>query len=179
MENKENNDTNEKTINKKRFRFNIIDVLVILVVIGICFAVVYRAKSAKYNAPGTEIGKKEEYCYVTVYLQTVLPEIGEQLEQDRLNGEHLVANNEFTDAEIVSVRSEKAKYVGMNAQGEPVAGVHPIWKDTYIVVKEKVDRSKAIIKVGGQEARVGFAYIMKTQKVEKNGVITAMEFKDE
>ena len=104
-----------------------------------------------------------------------MPEISQSLEV----GEKVVANSQYTDAEIVSIEETPAAYVATNDDGEAVLSEHPLWKDVTVVVKEKVDPSSVILKVGGQEVRVGYSYILKTQTVETNCKIRAIEFKDE
>ena len=54
-----------------------------------------------------------------------------------------------------------------------------MWKDVTVVVKEKVNPKSVILKVGNQEVRVGYSYILKTQTVETNCKIRGIEFKDE
>jgi len=47
------------------------------------------------------------------------------------------------------------------------------------ILKEKVNPKSVILKVGNQEVRVGYSYILKTQTVETNCKIRGIEFKDE
>lgn len=166
-----------KLINEKGKIFgliNIVDLIVAVLIIAIVGAVCFRAFSPRVNAP-VEGGAKEQYCYVTLYGSTVVPESAETLKV----GDHLVANNELTDGEIVSVEQVPAAYVGVDDQGKAVYSEHPLWKDVIVVVKEKVDPSDVILKVGGQEVRVNFTYILKTQQYEANCKIRSIEFKDE
>ena len=106
---------------------------------------------------------------------SVVPEVAEGLKE----GDKLVANNAFTDAEVVSVDVAPAAYVGTNSEGKAVYSEHPLWKDVTVVVKEKVNPKSVILKVGNQEVRVGYSYILKTQTVETNCKIRGIEFKDE
>ena len=85
---------------------------------------------------------------------------------------------QYTDAEIVDIKVQPAAYIGVNSEGKAVYSEHPLWKDITVVIKEKVDPSNITLKVGGQEARVGFSYIVKTQTVEANAKIRGVEFKD-
>ena len=66
-----------------------------------------------------------------------------------------------------------------NSEGKAVYSEHPLWKDVTVVVKEKVNPKSVILKVGNQEVRVGYSYILKTQTVETNCKIRGIEFKDE
>lgn len=157
-------------------KVNIVDLIVLIIIIGIIAAVGYRLLSSRVNANGgNPVSTPDQYCYVTLYSSLVVPEISQSLNV----GDKLVANSQYTDAEIVSIEEKPAAYVATNSDGEAVLSEHPIWKDLTVVVKEKVDPSSVILKVGNQEARVGYSYILKTQTVETNCKIRGIEFKDE
>ncbi len=157
-------------------KVNVVDLIVLVIIVGVIGAVGYRLTSSRLNAgDGNPLTTEDQYCYVTLYSSLVVPEISQSLEV----GEKLVANSQYTDAEIVSIEETPAAYVATNDDGEAVLSEHPLWKDVTVVVKEKVDPSSVILKVGGQEVRVGYSYILKTQTVETNCKIRAIEFKDE
>lgn len=156
-------------------KVNVVDLIVIIIIIGIVGAVGYRLTSSRVNVGGgNPVTTEDKYCYVTLYSSLVVPEISKQLNV----GDKLVANSKYTDAEIVSIDEKPAAYVSTNSDGEAVLSEHPIWKDVTVVVKEKIDPSNVILKVGNQEARVGYSFILKTQTVETNCKIRGIEFKD-
>ena len=156
-------------------KVNVVDLIVLVIIIAIIGAVAYRLTSSKVNmGGGNPLNTEDKYCYVTVISQLVVPEVAEGLKV----GDKLVANSEFTDAEIVSIKSEPAAFVGTNSEGEAVLGEHPLWQDVTVVVKEKIDPTTVILKVGNQEVRVGYSFILKTQTVETNCKIRGIEFKD-
>lgn len=157
-------------------KVNVVDLIVFLIVVGVVCAVTYRLTSSRVNVGGgNPVTTDEQYCYVTLYSSLVVPEISQSLNV----GDKLVANSKYTDAEIVSIDEKPAAYVATNSEGEAVLSEHPIWKDLTVVVKEKVDPTSVILKVGNQEARVGYSYILKTQTVETNCKIRGIEFKDQ
>ncbi|MGN1318353.1 MAG: DUF4330 domain-containing protein [Lachnospirales bacterium] len=165
-----------KLINEKGKIFgliNIVDLIVLVIIIAIAGAVCFRAFSPKVNAPVENV--ENEYCYVTVLAQQVVPEAVGQLKV----GDHIIANNEITDAEIVSISDAPASHVGVNSEGKAVLSEHPLWRDLTVVIKEKIDPSTVVLKVGGQEARVNYSYILKTQQVECNSRVRGIEFKAE
>ena len=155
-------------------KINVVDLVVLLIVAALVVGVIVRFSSAKLNANGGNPLSEKEDVYVTLYANLVVPEIAQNLKA----GQKLVANNEYTDAEIVSVKVEDAAYVGTNSDGIAIESKHPIWKDVTVVVKEKVNPNSVILKVGGQEARVGYSYILKTQTVETNCKIRGISFGD-
>jgi hypothetical protein len=54
-----------------------------------------------------------------------------------------------------------------------------MWKDVTCVVKEKINPKSVVLKVGEQEVRVGYNFILKTQVVETNSRIRDIEFKED
>lgn len=159
----------------KLFGFiNIVDLMVLIVVLGLVAVVAIRIVSPKKNAPGTSIinGKKE--AYATLYVQNVVPEALETLKP----GDKLVANNNFTTAEVVSVESKPADFITTDAEGNAHNVPHPVWLDLIVVVKDQVDTSSPVLKIGTQDARVNYPIILKTQTFEANSKIRSIEFKD-
>lgn len=153
---------------------NIVDLMVIIVFLGLVAIVAIRIITPQKNAPGTSIidGKKE--AYATLYVQNAVPESLETLKP----GDKLVANNNFTTAEVVSVESKPADFITTDAKGNAHSVPHPHWLDLIVVVKDKVDKSSPIIKIGTQDARVNYPIILKTQTFEANAKIRSIEFKD-
>jgi hypothetical protein len=157
-------------------KVNVVDLIVLVIIVGVIGAVGYRLTSSRVNVgDGNPVTTEKQYCYVTLYSSLVVPEISQELHV----GDKLVANSKYTDAEIVSIDEKPAAYVAVNSDGEAVLSEHPIWKDVTVVVREKIDPTSVILKVGNQEARVGYSYILKTQTVETNCKIRGVEFKDD
>ena len=119
-------------------------------------------------------GEKE--VYVTLYAQQQIPEVADSIKK----GDRLVANNQYTNAEVVEVISvNPAVTVSPNSDGKSVKSEHPLWKDITIRIKDKVNPANVILKAGEQEIRVGYPFIFKTQTVEANTRITKIEFGDD
>ena len=157
-------------------KVNLVDLIVLVLIVAIAAAGIIRVSSKKLNADNSEASADgDQYCYVTLLSSLVVPEVAEGLNI----GDKLVANNAFTDSEVVSVDVAPAAYVVTNSEGKAVYSEHPLWKDVTVVVKEKVNPKSVILKVGNQEVRVGYSYILKTQTVETNCKIRGIEFKDE
>ena len=152
---------------------NVIDLMVIILIIAIIGGIGYKMFSSKINANGGNITTEKEYVYVTLYASLVVPEVVENLHI----GDKLVADNGFTDAEIVSIESKPAAYVTTDSTGKMVLTEHPLWKDVIVVIKEKVNPSSVILKVGKQEVRINYPFILKTQIVEANSKIRGVDSK--
>ncbi len=153
---------------------NLIDLVVLLVILAVVGAAGYYYVGRKVvsNVP---VEKQDVYVTVNCILVpeesalALVPEGDEQI--------HLVAKNAFQNAIIDTVSYRDSDYVGEDAQGKPVLGAHPLWKTVTVVIKDKASKADPIVKVGGQEARIGYKYTVKTQKVEIQGTVTQIEFK--
>lgn len=152
---------------------NIVDLLVIVMVLSLILGIVVRFNSSKLNANDKNPAVQKEEIFVTLYSSLVVPEIADSLKV----GDKLVANNVFTNAEIVSVDVKPAAYVSTNSYGEAVLSEHPLWKDITVVIKDTINPSSVILKAGNQEVRVGYSFILKTQTVETNCKIRGITFK--
>lgn len=153
---------------------NIVDLMVVVVLLAIISVIAIRVVSPKRNAEGTSVidGKKE--AYVTLYVQNAVQESLDTLKP----GDKLVANNTFTTAEIVSIDSKPADFITTDAEGNAHVVPHPLWLDLIVVVKDEVNTSNPILKIGGQEARVNYPIILKTQQFEANSKVRSIEFVD-
>lgn len=158
-------------------KLNIVDLIVILVIIAMIAAAAVKVTSgsASQESGGNTEQTEEQYCYATIIARLQPEEVGNNLKV----GDHLVANGGYTDAEIVDVQMKAADYVGVNSEGETVKSEHPMWKDITIVAKQKLDPSDVTLKLGGQEIRVGYDFIIKTQMVETKATVRNIEWKSE
>ena len=155
-------------------KINVVDLLIILVIVGIIAVIGVRLTSSNRNAQGQNPLSSEKEIYVTLYGNSIVPEAINTLKV----GDKLVANNVFTNAEIVSVDMKPAAYITTNSNGEAILEEHPIWKDITVVIKDKVNASSPILKAGNQEVRVNYNFILKTQQFEANCKVRKIELKD-
>ena len=159
-------------------KVNIVDLIVILVIVAVIAAAAVKITTGRTtdSAAGDQAAQSEQqYCYTTIIARLQPEEVGKNLKV----GDHLVANGGYTDAEIVDVQMKPADYVGVNSEGQTVKSEHPIWKDIIVVAKQKLDPSDVTLKLGGQEIRVGYDFILKTQMVETKATVRNIEWKSE
>lgn len=159
-------------------KVNIVDLIVILVIVAVIAAAAVKITTGRTtdSVAGNEAAQSEQqYCYATIIARLQPEEVGTNLKV----GDHLVANGGYTDAEIVDVQMKPADYVGVNAEGQTVKSAHPMWKDITVVAKQKLDPSDVTLKLGGQEIRVGYDFILKTQMVETKATVRNIEWKSE
>ncbi len=157
---------------KNKKKFNIIDVIVLVVIAAVIISVAYRITSSKYNAGDENLLSEDQYMYVLLYANQVVPETLDTLKP----GDKLVANGKQTSGEVVYVDSEPSAYIGVDDQGNAVLTSHPLWKDLYVVIRDKVNPSDVILKAGEQETRVNYTFILKTQQFEGNSKVRGIKF---
>lgn len=153
---------------------NIVDLFVAIAIIGIIAVLVIKLTGGVGTGDTTSIIKEEKEIYVTLYSNSVVPEVAEILKV----GDKLVANNKFTNAEIVSIDVTPSAYITTDQNGEPLLKEHPMWKDISVVIKDTVNTNSPILKAGEQEARVNYGFILKTQQFEANCKVRGIELVD-
>ncbi len=153
-------------------KINIIDIIVIVVIIAVAAAVVYRIFGKSSNVGEENLLSEEQYMYVELYANQVVPESLDTLKP----GDLLVANGKQTTGEVMYVESEPSAYIGVDDEGNAVLTRHPLWKDLHVVIRDKVNPSEVTLKAGGQEVRVNYTYILKTQQFEGNSKVRGIQF---
>lgn len=161
-----------KVINEKGKLFgliNIIDLCVLLVLVLVVGAV--GVKFVGKKAQGPVVQPKD------VYFTVRCPLFPESAVVALNESKKLVSESNFTDAEIVNVKSNQADYTVPTADGRLNLTKHPLWKDIYITIKIKATPDQATLRIGRQEIHIGGDYIVKTQRVELKGVVQKVEFR--
>lgn len=124
-------------------KVNLVDLIVLVLIVAIAAAGIIRVSSKKLNADNSEASADgDQYCYVTLLSSLVVPEVAEGLNI----GDKLVANNAFTDAEVVSVDVAPAAYVGTNSEGKAVYSEHPYGKMLQLLLRKKLILSQLYLK---------------------------------
>lgn len=164
-----------KLIDEKGKIFGLVNVVDFFIGITLILVLVIVGSRVIKNKDINQVdvtGKKE--AYITLYANSVVPEVVDTLKA----GDKLVANNAYTTGEIVSIKVEPAAYITTNSEGKALLSKHPIWKDIYVVIKDTVNVNSPILKAGGQEVRVNYPFILKTQQFESNTKVRSIEFKE-
>lgn len=153
-------------------KFNIVDIVVLIIIVAVIAAVVYRITSKSRNVGDENLLSEEQYMYVELYANQVVPETVDTLKV----GDKLVANGKQTTGEIVYVEAEPSAYIGVDSDGNAVLTQHPLWKDLHVIIRDKVNPSEVTLKAGEQEVRVNYTFILKTQQFEGNSKVRNIEF---
>ena len=141
-------------------KINLIDLLVVLLIIAVLAAVVWKLGGRKAAAAVTGTEKKAVY---TVEFEDVPADIAHFAETQI--GKSLVNDSKVIAASITDVQTED--YAGENGHLR-----------LYITVEASASFTGNVYKVGPQEVRVGYEYILKTSEFELTGLISALEVTD-
>ncbi len=137
-------------------KINLIDLLVIVLVIAIVAAVGWKLVGSKAAAA---VSDNQHEITFTVIFEDQPTEVAQFAETQV--GKQLVNNAKLIPAEVTEVSS-------IPLASEPHANL-------YVTVKATATLSGNVWKVGSQEVRVGYEYILKTSEFELTGIITGME----
>ena len=141
-------------------KLNLIDLLVVLLIVAAVAAVVWKLGGRKAAAAVTGSDKQVVY---TVEFEDVPADIAEYAKTQ--TGKTLVNDSKLIDASVTDVRTE--------AYDNELGHVR-----LYITVGAGASFSGNVYKVGPQEVRVGYEYILKTSEFELTGLICALEVTD-
>lgn len=149
---------------------NVVDLMALVLIVLLVGALGYKMIGSKN---GLSLGTETEIKDVTIRVRARLKP--EETAKALSKGDKLVAKNTYANGTIESVSYEDGDYLVPTDDGRLVVTKHPLWKDIEVVIKGTTDVSGLIIKLGGQEIRIGGEYWVKTQKVEILGEVIGME----
>lgn len=141
-------------------KINLIDLLVVVLLAAVLAAVVWKLGGKKAAAAVTGSNKKAVY---TVEFEDVPADIADFAQTQ--TGKPLVNDSKLIDAAVSDVRTEA--YTN-----------EPGHVRLYITVEASASFTGNVYKVGSQEVRVGYEYILKTSEFELTGLISALEVTD-
>lgn len=156
---------------KKKFKVNIFDVLIILILALLVFLLINR------NNIKSSIGKEAKK---TVIITT---EAKDNVTKDSIRdlkvGDKIFSQESFQDAEIISIDIEAKKNELVNTKGEIVLVDDNEFVNPIVKIKAKVDYSGPYMSLGGQEIKAGVEMYVKTKDNAYLGYITNVEEENE
>ena len=138
-------------------KINLIDLLVLLLVVAVAFAVIWKLGG---NKAAQAVSNNQCTVSYTVVCEDVHADIGAYAESQI--GAQLVNNTKLIDASISACEREES----LITEGH---------ETLYLTVTGTATFSENVYKVGSQEVRVGYEYILKTSEFELTGLISDLE----
>ncbi len=136
-------------------KLNLIDLLVIVLILAVIFVAVWKLGGSKAAEAATSEKHTLEYTVLFEDVPAAVCDFAATQE-----GAQLTNSGKLLDAHIVSVT---------DVPGED--GHFTL----YVTVSADATYSGYVYKVGSQEVRVGYEYIVKTSEFEMTGIISGME----
>lgn len=158
-------------------KFNLVDFIVILLVVCIVAAVIWKVADAKITASqeAAELDassfENAPHLTFSVVCRDVLPEVAEACAAERPQEEQQIMNG----SDPVEAFITDCTYT---AQQDPNGQDTGLCQVTF-TMEASINEKDGIYKVGTQEIRIGKSYIVKTYNIELSGTIIAMEAVDE
>lgn len=140
-------------------KVNLIDLLVVLIIVLAAAALLWKFAG---NKAVEAVSAKPKTATFTVLVQDAPEEVCTFAETQV--GEQLTNSGKLIDATVVSSESKT-----VDGQKNP---------DLYVTVQADVSYASYVYKVGSQEVRVGFEYILKTSAFEVTGTVCSLEVVD-
>jgi hypothetical protein len=157
---------------KKNRKWNWFDALIILVIVGIAVFVFKKSDVNTNNAAASQPTNQKEMV-MTVEVKNVT----DALCKGFAKGDQLMALNKLQEGTIESVTVVNSIKASPNNNGVMTKYEDTVDKTAIVVIHSKVvdDKTKPYIEIGGQPAKVGLNYYVKTSKGELYGKIKKVE----
>ena len=166
---------------KKKFRFNIIDVVVIVVILAI--AAFFAMKFIDFgNNAYVSVGSSDRVRYVVevgAMKKSVYEEIAKELPTQ------MIANGAYCDGHILSAEAEPCIVTDIEFKetGNPLSNYHITPTEEYVTVRFTCEagllEGTLLNNVGSQEIRIGRANYVKGKNIECVGTIVSLEYIEE
>ena len=157
---------------EKKKKFNIVDILVILLLVAAIAVVGVKLAGNKVQ----DAISKQVTLWAEIEIEAVPENICEEVFRQNLVGQKMVSGNEYVSATVEDVWTEDYVHQIETADGTIVSAVDPSCKNLVLLVKTSVAEGTASPKIGSQELRAGKEFIAKTQGFEMTGVTRYVEF---
>ena len=156
---------------KKKKRFNIVDIIIILLVIAVVGAIAVKLLGDR----ATEVVSQKSDCWMEVEIIGAGPNLVDEVERQDLVGERLVSGNEYMNATVEKVWTEEYWVQAIRDDGVVVDAMDPTKVVLCFLIKTQVAPDTPSPKIGSQEMRAGKTFIVKTQRFECAGTIRYVE----
>ncbi len=164
-----------KIVDEKGRLFGKVNLLDLVVVLFVVVVVGFIALKLVSNPESYAVSQSDNVkkMYVTVKCQLVTDGFANSIQP----GDKLLAQNAYTGGTVHSIDSvTPAEYTGVDDKGQVVISSHPYLKDVVVTLVTDQNVESPVLKVNGQEARVGTKIFFKTQKVESSSLVMNISF---
>ncbi|MCK5811971.1 MAG: DUF4330 domain-containing protein [Clostridiales bacterium] len=158
-----------KIIDKKGRLFkliNIVDLLVIIAIILVIGGVFYVLSNS-----GAITVSPKEYYVATVKCEKVTQSVADNLNLD----DKMVYNNTFVNGYILYNEVVPAQIEFINSDNQLILVEHPILLDMTVDIVIEVDQGANFILLGKYHVNIGKDLVVKTSRVEVDGIVIDLQ----
>lgn len=156
-------------------KVNIIDILVVLLVLAVAAAVIFKAGGGEVTKADQLANAEMKDISYTVLCRMVHNDVANHVVENAV-GQQLMSNGELVESCFIEDVQRAPYYESfLTDSGEVLQVENPTYCDLIITVSGQAPYGENSFHVGSQEVRVGKAHIMKTVDFEINGTVTELE----
>lgn len=146
-------------------KVSIVDLAILLVIVALVFAYLYRDRAADVSTQAS-----------TIVVKVVCPNVYPGVEDNLQVGDTLVASSAFTSVKITEMKVEPANWVVTDGNGQMMLSTNPFRKDIFLTLETKTSQvTPAEITFAGQKVRAGKDdFFVNTQKVTLKGTVISV-----
>ncbi len=145
---------------------NIVDLLVIIAIILVIGGVFY----ALSNSGAITVAPKEYYV-ATVKCKQVTQSVADNLNYD----DQIVYNNTFVNGHVLSNEVVSAQIEMLNSDNQLILVDHPELLDMTVDIVIEVDQGAKFVLLGKYQVNIGKELVVKTARVEVEGIVTDLQ----
>jgi len=167
--------------NKKKFKFNIIDVVVIVLILAVAAFFVIKFIDFGDNS-FVSVGSSDRVRYV-VEVEVMKKDVYEAMAAELPT--QMIANGAYCDGYIISAEAEACDVTDIEFKDtiNPMSNYHAQPSDEYVTVRFTCEagllEGTLLNNVGSQEVRIGRSHYVKGKNIECVGTIVSLEYIEE
>ncbi len=137
-------------IEKRKRRFNFVDVLLIIIILSISASLIYVFVSPYTNQLINNAST------TTIEYRVLVEGVDDQIKYVINEGDKITETNSLLSiGNIVSVEYSDTEYVGVDGEGNSVLGIYPGKKDILLTVRAEASNSKGTYSIGSYTVAAG------------------------
>lgn len=156
-------------------KVNIIDLLVVLLVVAVAAAVVFKVGGGEATKADEYANAEAQDLSYTVLCRMVHNDVADYIEANEV-GNQLMSNGELVESCFIeSVERKPFTESYITEDGEMKQAESDVYCDLVVTVSGSAPYAENSFHVGSQEVRVGKSHIVKTVGFEISGTVTELE----
>ncbi|MBN2853586.1 MAG: DUF4330 domain-containing protein [Clostridia bacterium] len=145
---------------------NVVDLLVILAIVLVVGGVFYALSNS-----GAITVTPKEYYVATIQCKEVTPSVFDSLNID----DKIVYSNTYVNGTILSKSVQPSKVEVLTDDNQLILVDHPSLVDVFVELVVEVEKGSDFIMLGKYQVNIGKELVVKTRRVEVNGLVLSIK----